>query len=269
MALSKVIERFGRAVFESPFGANRIAKDAPELAEIRLLALDAIKANSHRVAGRNVFAFDTVRIQLLGVPDDKAAVFQGEFLNKYFSEELKAALARSSYRFPADLSVEFGTTARLPQPGESWVAVEIGMRKVADAAPVTPAVGTLTVLEGTANERKLGLEKTRTNIGRTADVYRAAAPSRRNDLVFLGEDEASKTVSREHAHILRAPKTGEYRLINDRIYKGDANCGLWIVRDGLSHPVHRNTRGTLLKAGDEIHLGTAVIRFSYETETNS
>ncbi len=269
MALSKVIEKFGRAVFESPFGANRLAKDAPELAEIRLLALDAIKANSHRVAGRNVFAFDTVRIELLGVPDDKAAVFQGEFLNKYFSEELKEALVRSSYRFPADLSVEFSTTARLPNTGESWVAVETGMRKVAEAAPAPSAVATLTVLQGTANERKFGLEKARTNIGRTADVYRAAAPSRRNDLVFLGDDEASKTVSREHAHILRAQKTGEYRLINDRIYKGDANCGLWIVRDGLSHPVHRNSRGTLLKAGDEIHLGIAVIRFSFESATNS
>ena len=138
-----------------------------------------------------------------------------------------------------------------------------------DAGPTASALASLTVLKGTANETKIGLQKTRTNIGRTADIYRAAAPSRRNDLVFLGDDEASKTVSREHAHIVRAQKTGEYRLINDRIYKGDANCGLWIVRDGLSHPVHRNTRGTLLKAGDEIHLGTAVIRFAFESATNS
>ncbi len=270
MALSNVIERLGRAVFESPFGANRIAKDAPELAEIRLLALDAIKANSHRVAGRSVFANDLVRIKLLGVPEEKAAIFQGEFLNKYFSEELKSALTRSSYRFPADLAVEFSTDSRLPNVGESWVAVEIGMRQAESATPPVTATAqaTLSVLKGTANEVKLNLEKPRTNIGRTAEVFRAAAPSRRNDLVFLGEDEASKTVSREHAHILRTQKTGEYRLINDRIYKGDANCGLWIVRDGLSHPVHRSTRGTLLKAGDEIHLGTAVIRFSFETGTN-
>jgi len=217
------------------------------------------------VGGRNVFAHDMVRIELLGVSDDKAEVFRGEFLNKYFSEELKAALARSSYRFPADLSVEFSTNSRLPNAGESWVVVEIEMRKVESAPPATSVVATLTVIKGSANEMKLTLEKTRTNIGRTADVYRAAAPSRRNDLVFLGEDESSKTVSREHAHILRAQKTGEYRLINDRIYKGDANCGLWIVRDGLSHPVHRNARGTLLKAGDEIHLGTSVIVFSLET----
>ncbi len=271
MAFSSVLEKLGRAVFESPFGANRLAKDAPELAEIRLLALDAIKANSHRVAGRNVFAHDVVRIKLLGIPEDKAAVFRGEFLKKYFAEELKGALARSSFRFPSDLEVEFSTDSRLPNAGESWVAVEIEMRQAEAATPALSAhaVATLTVLKGKANEMKLALEKARINIGRTAEVFRAAAPSRRNDLVFLGEDEASKTVSREHAHIVRTQKTGEYRLINDRIYKGDANCGLWIVRDGLSHPVHRSARGAVLKEGDEIHLGTAVIRFSFETGIES
>jgi hypothetical protein len=33
------------------------------------------------------------------------------------------------------------------------------------------------------------------------------------------------------------------------------------VRDGLSQPVHRNTRGAVLKDGDEIHLGRAIVRF--------
>ncbi len=93
------------------------------------------------------------------------------------------------------------------------------------------------------------------------EVYRGAGPSRRNDLAFTEDTETNKTVSREHAHILYSRKDGKYRLFNDRLYKGEANCGLWIVRDGLSHPVHRSDRGTVLESRDEIHMGNAVLRF--------
>ena len=50
--------------------------------------------------------------------------------------------------------------------------------------------------------------------------------------------------------------SGEYRLFNDRWYPRGGDCGTWIVRDGMSHEVHRNARGTRLEPGDEIHLGT-------------
>jgi hypothetical protein len=43
--------------------------------------------------------------------------------------------------------------------------------------------------------------------------------------------------------------------------KAEGGCGLWIIRDGLSQEVHRNARGTRLQAGDEIHLGRAVLKF--------
>jgi hypothetical protein len=60
-------------------------------------------------------------------------------------------------------------------------------------------------------------------------------------------------------------KTGEYRLYNDRWYKHDkkdaSNCGLWIIRDGLSQEVHRDARGVKLHSGDEIQLGRAIIKF--------
>jgi hypothetical protein len=264
MAISNVFEKLGRAVFESPFGVNRVAKDAPELAEIRLAALDAIKAASHRVAGKNVFACDLVRIELLGIPEEQEAVFRSEFLANYFAQELKAALTRSSFRFPPGLAVEFRTLPRLPASGERWLSVETAMQEQPSAGPeLAGAPAFLTVLGGTTNQAKFALKKVRTNIGRTAEVFRATGPSRRNDLVFLGDSEADKTVSREHAHIMRSPK-GEYRLVNDRTYRGESNCGLWIVRDGLSYPVHRSARGTSLHPGDEIHIGSAVLRFSIE-----
>ncbi len=263
MAITTVIEKLGKAIFESPFGANRLSKDAPELAEIRLAVLDAAKAKSHRASGKNVFPYNLVRIELRGVPEEQASVFGGEFLSNYFAEELKTSLARSSYRFPGDLQVEVHTTPVLPLEGEQWLSVETRMQPKQAAQPALPArrPAKLTVIHGIANRPDISLEKARTNIGRTAEVYRGSGPSRRNDLAFTEENEINRSVSREHAHILYSQKTGDYRIFNDRSYKGDANCGLWIVRDGLSQPVHRGTRGTLLKSGDEIHLGSAVLRF--------
>src|SRR5882757_6765029 len=100
MEISSVIEKLGRAIFEAPFGGGRISKDAPELAEIRLAAMDGVKSKSHRAGGRSVFPFDLVRIHLRGVPEEQSSVFQGDFLAKYLSEELQSGLTRSSYRFP-------------------------------------------------------------------------------------------------------------------------------------------------------------------------
>jgi hypothetical protein len=68
-------------------------------------------------------------------------------------------------------------------------------------------------------------------------------------------------VSREHAHIDHDRKTGEYRLFNDRWYAPGTDCGTRIVRDGVSREVPRDTRGTRLEDGDEIHLGRAVLIF--------
>jgi hypothetical protein len=264
MALSNVLERLGRVIFESPFGANRISKDAPELAEIRLAVLDAVKAKSHRVAGRLVFPFNEVRVHLRGVPEEQAPVFESGFLADYLSEEIAGGLARSGFRFPMDLKVGIETTANLPEPGEEWLTIRTSLSQHESEfkeAAASCGLGRLIVLKGVANHSEFELRRPRTNIGRTHEVYRAAGPSRKNDLVFTEDNEVNRTVSREHAHILRSAKSGEYRLINDRAYKGAENCGIWIVRDGLSQPVHRSARGTLLLAGDEIHLGTAILMF--------
>ncbi|MBV8550319.1 MAG: FHA domain-containing protein [Acidobacteriaceae bacterium] len=263
MAIPNVLEKLGRAIFESPFGVNRIARDAPELAEIRLAVLDAVKAKSHRAGGKNVFPFDLIRVELLGIPEEQAPVFTGGFLTEYLTEEIKTGLARSSFRFPHNLRLEIQTSTRLPAPGEAWLSVET---RIADADQVRDAAESagparLVVQNGTANCSEFIISKPRINIGRTAEVFRPAGPSRKNDLAFTEENEINRTVSREHAHILRSKKDCECRLFNDRWYKGEANCGLWIVREGLSQPVHRGSRGTVLKPGDEIHLGTAVLKF--------
>jgi hypothetical protein len=265
MPMSEWIEKLGRAVFESPFDSARLSKDAPELAEIRLVVLDEVKAKSHRVAGKDVFPYNVVRVSIGGIPDSQSNVLRSAFFTQFFEQELRSGLRKANYRFPEDLQVEIQTTSRLPGPKQSWLSVETESRDapVQPPAPVRKAAR-LVVIKGRANDKDLLLNKARTNIGRTVDIYRADGPSRRNDLAFTEEDDVSRSVSREHAHILYDKRTNEYRLYNDRRPKPgakDNGCGLWIIRDGLSLEVHHNTRGTSLQAGDEIHFGRAAVRF--------
>lgn len=265
MAVSEWIEKLGRTIFEAPFGTSQISKDAPEVAEIRLAVLDEVKAKSHRVAGKDVFPYNLVRINIRGVPDNQASVLKGTFFAQFFEEELKGGLSRANYRFPDDLAVEVRTTPQLPGPKEPWLWVETESKeKPSEAVSLPKKPARLVVVKGTANEKEVVLTKARTNLGRGLDVYRSDGPSRRNDLAFQDDTEISRSVSREHAHIIFHKRTGEYRLYNDRWYKPgnkEGGCGLWIIRDGLSQEVHRNARGTKLQPGDEIHLGRAVLKF--------
>jgi len=257
------MEKLGRAIFEAPFSANTTS--APELAEMRLAVLDEVKAKSHRVAGRDIFPYNLVRIRLRGVAADQTDIFGGPFFAQFCEQEIRAGLSRSNYRYPDDLHVEVETTSELPGPREQWLAVIAESKARKETAPPARRAARLVVIRGAASQAEFVLNKERTNIGRPIEVYRADGPSRRNDLAFNEPDEINGTVSREHAHILYSKTTGEYRLFNDRYYKGSAKmdeaCGLWILRDGLSRAVHRNARGVRLQPGDEIHLGRAVVKF--------
>lgn len=255
------MEKLGRAIFEAPFAGTQLTKDAPEMAEIRLAILDEIRGHTHRVAGREVFPYNIVRITLRGVPEDQAAVFRGPFFAQLMAQEMKTALAKYKCRFPDDLRAEVETSAQLPGRGEQWLIVETEAREAPPQAAPAKRTGRVVVVKGTANKGDLLLTRARTNIGRPADVFREDGPSRRNDLYFPDDTAVNRTVSREHAHILFHKNEGEYRIYNDRHYKAGANCGVWIMRDGMSHEVHRTARGMKLEPGDEIHLGSAVLQF--------
>ena len=81
---------------------------------------------------------------------------------------------------------------------------------------------------------------------------------RRNDVVFEeGGDEANATVSRAHAHIRFERASGEYRICDD-----ESEYGTRVFRDGKSIEIPGgNRRGERLRAGDEIYLGRACLRF--------
>jgi len=259
MNLTDFLEKFGRTLFEAPLAGAPSLEEPPELAEIRLAVLDQIREKSYRSGGKKVFPFDLLRVQLRGVEESRCAVFGGQFFRKYLLQEMRGALANAGCRYPENLRVDVEVTGGLPQRGEPWLRVETAQQEQAAAAS---AVARLVVREGVANVPEIPLTKARTNIGRVVDVIRSEGLFRRNDLAFAMDDEVNRSVSREHAHIAFDKATGEYRLFNDRWYPlGGHDCGTWIVRDGMSQEVHRNSRGTRLEPGDEIHFGRAVVVF--------
>jgi hypothetical protein len=271
MKISELIERLGRTVFEAPFGAAaQVMGESPEVAEIRIAVLDEVKKKIQRAGGHALFPYNVVRIQIRAAAEE-GAVFERDFFRRFFDEELRKGLSKEACRFPEDLRVEIRATEQSADGGH-WLRVETLAEDIAPASDETPRArkaAKLLVAAGVANKSEIPLQKVRTNIGRLTDVYTAEGLSRRNDLAFAEDNPINRTVSREHAHIVHDKKTGEYRLFNDRWYKrGDAkgktaenNCGLWIIRDGMGQEVHRDTRGTRLLPGDEIHLGKAVIKF--------
>lgn len=267
MRLSDLVERLGRSVFEAPFGggADRL-NESPEIAEVRIALLDEVKKKIQRAGGKSLFPYNVVRVVIEAGGAD-AAIFERDFFRKFFEEEVRKGFVREDCRFPADLRVEIRVDSSESRNKRKWLRIETVAEDIAPVAET--AVGKrsakLVVVSGTANKSEIPLQKARTNIGRLVDVYKSEGLSRRNDLAFAEDNAINRTVSREHAHIVRDKDSGEYRLFNDRWYKRDNkaedNCGLWIVRDGMGRQVHRDTRGTRLEAGDEIHLGKAVVKF--------
>jgi hypothetical protein len=264
MKISEMIERLGRTVFEAPFGATaQVMGESPEVAEIRIAVLDEVKKKIQRAGGQALFPYNLVRIQIRAASND-GAVFERDFFRRYFDEEVRKGLSKETCRFPDDLRVEIRAAAE----GSRWLSVEMLAQDVAPVSEEAPRMrrgARLVVAVGAANKAEIPLQKMRTNIGRLTEVYKAEGLSRRNDLAFAEDTPINRTVSREHAHIVHDKQTGEYRLFNDRWYKrgnkAENNCGLWIVRDGMGQEVHRDTRGTRLLPGDEIHLGKAILKF--------
>ena len=266
MALSDLLEKLGRGVFEAPFGSLSQIADSPEVAEIRFALLDEIKKKTQRAGGREIFPYDLIRIHLRGIREKESAIFEGEFFRRYFENEVEEHFAKGDCRTPNNLRVEVKVESFAGVPSSQWISVELLAQEPQPAAPERQrTLAKLVVTAGTANTPELALTKARTNVGRVKDVYKSEGVSRRNDLVFSSDTSVNRSVSREHAHIVYDKEADEYRLYNDRWYKRgnktENNCGVWIIREGMGQEVHRDTRGTKLEPGDEIHFGKAIVEF--------
>ena len=256
MNISEFLEKFGRTLLEAPLATGAKPEVPPELAEIRLAVLDQIRDKTYRAGGRKVFPYDLLRVRMSGVEESSVGLFAGRFFRQYLEQEVRTSLRDAGCRYPETLRVEVHAVAGLPQRGEQWLVVEAASQ---DAATSGKAGACLIVREGKAGAPEFPSIRLASISAAWLMCIAPAASS-----AATTWSSTKRTVSRGHAHIQYDRATGEYRLFNDRWYERGprpGECGIWIVRDGMSQEVHRDSRGARLEHGDEIHLGSAVVIF--------
>jgi hypothetical protein len=250
--IEKTIERGFHKFAERMFGPA----DSNELLLLHRAILAEVEGKVQIVArGRRVFPFAHVVVTLVAAEEERRTILQAAF-GERLGIDLREALEGSETELPRAFAVE----VRTAEAGLGAFAISYGVApvKVENAtANVVVMPARLVVVKGKATESIYALERARTNLGRLPEItdadYRIV---RRNDVVFDdGADEANASVSRKHAHILRDGDS--YRLVDD-----GSEYGTRVFRDGRSLEVPPgDRRGEKLRAGDEIYLGRACLRF--------
>jgi hypothetical protein len=167
-----------------------------------------------------------------------------------------------------ELTGRFGVELRYARkPRKGWAADQryelLLSREPADAVPPASDVPPvrIVVLSGAATRRSYTLRQKTIHVGRTSDPGGPPGRSRRNDVVFLDDqDEAASSVARAQAHIAYDPARREFRVFDD----GSRN-GTRVLRAGEAIVVApQSPRGVRLICGDEIQFGRAAVRFECE-----
>ena len=249
--IEESIERGFRKWTERMFGPA----DSDELLLVHRAILESIESRVQTVArGRRVFPYGHVTVTLVSADPDRRALYQTAFgEGGRLESDVQEALDSAECEAPRGFGVEVKTS----DTGEKSFTIEFSVEASKRAAGPTRGAGRLIVVKGKTLQGEYTLEKALTNLGRMAELtdteHRVV---RRNDVVFEeGSDEPNATVSRRHAHIRL--DAGDYRICDD-----GSEFGTRVLRDGRAIEVPAgNRRGERLRAGDEIFLGRACLRF--------
>ena len=243
--IEKSIERGFRKFAERVFGAARSA----DLLLVHRAILEEIETKVGSAGrGQRVFPYSLVTVTLISADAERRALYLAAFGNEgRLESDVRKALEGAGCQLPRGFSVVIETA----ESGDRAFEISFGT-----AAPAALAPARLVVVKGKAQSEVYPISKPCTNIGRLAELTDAESRVvRRNDVVFLeGADDANGTVSRKHAHIRFGES--EYRIADDA-----SEFGTRVFRDGRMIDVPAGKRGEKLRAGDEIHLGRACLRF--------
>jgi len=250
--LKKSIRSIAKLLERPPLGA-----DAPPL-EIRAAVVDAIENLITVVGvGRTSFPYERIGVRLLvATREDKSA------LEPVFGE--LEARVRERFRerrcdVPRALGVNVSFVRKVPpgwRPGQLF-SLDCTPRTDTDTASPSALPPTLkiAVVSGTANRKAYAFREPTVLVGRTREAVNGHHV-RHNQVAFHNDNS---TVSRGHARFKYDGARTGYRVLDD----GSA-LGTWIVRGAALIEVPHDPRGVLIKSGDEIHLGDAVLRVTIE-----
>lgn len=248
--IEKTIDRGFRRFAERMFGPA----ESNELLLVHRGILEEVAGKVQIVArGERIFPYPHVAITLISADPDRRAVYQSAFGDEgRLEKDIRDTLEGAGCQIPRGFALAIETA----ETGDGPFEIAYSSERKAEPAAAAAAPGKLIVVKGKAAHNEYTLDKARTNLGRLDELTDAEQRViRRNDVVFEEGDEVNATVSRKHAHIRL--DAGEYRICDD-----GSEYGTRVFRDGRSIEVPAgNRRGEKLRAGDEIYLGRACVRF--------
>lgn len=213
--------------------------------------------------GRRIFPYSRITVRLRQAETDRPgleAAFNG------MGARVRERLGELQCEAPDAIDVRVSFVKKAPAGWTSDQLFSVDYHSDAETAaeprekpPRSPLH--ITILRGAATEEAYTFTEPNISIGRTADPTDGLGRVRRNRVAFLDTvDGITETVGRAHARLRLDPKTGEYRIFDE----GSSN-GTAIIRDGATIVVPpRDPRGVRVQSGDEVQVGRAVIRVSYE-----
>jgi hypothetical protein len=248
-----------------------VGRDEPAPIEIVHAVLDRAEHQVQDIGrGRRVFPFNHVRVHVVAAARDREskARFEAVLAGPPSLTERLAERLRSAGCVAATVATEI---VYVKQPGDGWEdpRFHVIFDRVDDmpASPPPAPASTevprikLTVVIGSAAHRAYVFTGGRVDIGRRAEVLDQRQRLIRTNQLAFSEDgpEENRSVSRRHAHIQFVDGEGAYRIWDDRSAHGTS-----IMRAGRTIKVPAGARGTRLEPGDEIALGHARLRVTFE-----
>jgi hypothetical protein len=263
MSVLRQIEKTLDERLRSAFGGGRgNGREAIEL--YREVLEEVSRRTTPGARGTPVFPFNQIRIGLRAEDAERKAVLKTVFSPGQLANDVAACLSERRAAVPAGLVIDVAFHAEQEQEVELAFEQADAPAPVA-AAPVPRIPSELAVLVGAASAARFPLHGVSVQMGRGPQVIDDAGKILRlNDVVFVDDgSEVNATVSRAHAHLLADAASGGWRVYDD-----GSSFGTSIFRDGrrIDIPAH-GVRGVGLRAGDEIWLGNACLRFEAKSDS--
>ncbi|HEY6389825.1 MAG TPA: FHA domain-containing protein [Bryobacteraceae bacterium] len=250
--LDKLEQMLGSVFRKIPAGGQQ----AWEPIEIRRAVLHEIMEHVQpKGGGEYVFLFAEVAVEIFARDAAEQQIFEASLDATELTTELRSQLGERACR--AD-NVTILIDVIQIEVNQDDAPFRIEYRRKRLEQPVTRPPAYLIVLQGSAAEMELAIDRDLIYLGRLSEVKnKAGGLERRNDLAFA---DTETTVSRKHAWLRYDPAEGKFRAYNDPA----CSLGTQVFRDGRII-VCDSTRGVQLRSGDELHLGEARIRFEMDT----
>ena len=258
--LARTVDRAAARVL--PAGGSR------EPLEIAHAVVEAVEREVQPAGrGRHLFPFNRIGVWVLAPSRQMRARVEAVFATEPTLEHRIAGRLEAADCSVPDLAVSVTCVA---EAGNEWEAPDFHVEfdRVEHSAPTTrlaprelPSIE-IEVVAGTADQASFVFQLARIELGRCGEVRdQHNRVLRTNHVAFADQDSRpNQTVSRRHAHVEYQASTSEFRLYDD-----GSEQGTGVSRRGRTIAVPPGTRGVRLEPGDEILLGQARLKVSFET----